>query len=179
MGSSFFIKSYLGDLVIDIKESSTKPGTELDAYTKKTTSPDWNNQLWTFVTSISEEGYYVLKNPASKLVIDVQENSTTPGTLLDAYTLKVLGTPPLQTNAPNQMWSFMPSSVPNYYFIQSNLGDLVIDVQRDSTKPGTLLDAYTKKTTSPGWNNQLWTFIDESGHQVTPPPPPVVTPPPP
>jgi hypothetical protein len=51
MASPFFIKSKLGDLVIDIQGASTKPGTQLDGFTKKTKSPEWNNQLWEFVTS--------------------------------------------------------------------------------------------------------------------------------
>ena len=46
----------------------------------------------------------------------------------------------------------------SWFFIQSKLGDLVIDVQGAKTKPGTLLDAFTQKTKSPDWNNQLWTF---------------------
>src|ERR1700689_1299510 len=36
---------------------------------------------------------------------------------------------------------FMPSP----FFIQSKLGNLVIDIQGSSTKPGTFLDAFTKK----------------------------------
>jgi hypothetical protein len=68
--------------------------------------------------------------------------------------------------------------VAGYYFIQSKLGvDLVIDIQGASTKPGTPLDVFTKKTKSPAWDNQLWTFVDEKGKSVTPPPP--FTPPPP
>jgi hypothetical protein len=174
MSSPFFIKSKLGNLVIDIQGASTKPGTPLDAYTKKTTSPDWNNQLWEFVTS-HFEGSYVLQNPASGLVIDVQGAKTNPGTPLDAYTL-LLSPPPIVANPPNQLWTFSASTEAGYYFIQSNLGDLVIDVEGAKTVPGTHLDAYTMKTKSPDWDNQLWTFIDENGNSVTPPPP---APPPP
>ena len=178
MSSPFFIQSKLGNLVIDIQGASSKPGTLLDAFTKKTAGPNWNNQLWQFVTS-SFEGSYLLQNPATNLVIDIQGANTKPGAPLDAYTLKKDGSPPLDTNAPNQLWSFVPSSVPGYYFIQSYMGNtpLVIDVEGNSAKPGTNLDAYTKKTTSPDWNNQLWTFVDEQGNSVTPPPP--FTPPPP
>jgi hypothetical protein len=176
MPSPFFIQSKLGaDLVIDIQRASTKPGTPLDAFTKKTTSPAWNNQLWTFVKS-DFEGMYLLQNPASMLVIDLKGASTTPGTLLDAYTIHMIGSPPLQSNAPNQIWTFLVSPVAGYYFIQSQ-SCLVIDVAGGSTKPGTPLDGYTKKTKSPDWDNQLWTFVDEQGNRVTPPPP--FTPPPP
>ena len=58
----------------------------------------------------------------------------------------------------------------SYFFIQSKLGDLVIDIQGASTKPGALLDAFTLKTKGPDWDNQLWTFVDEHGNSVTPPP---------
>lgn len=40
MSSPFFIQSRLGDLVIDIQGANTKPGTLLDAFTKKTKTPD-------------------------------------------------------------------------------------------------------------------------------------------
>jgi hypothetical protein len=174
MSSPFFIQSKLGDLVIDIQGAATKPGTPLDAFTKKTSGPGWNNQLWAFETS-SFEGCYLLQNPASSLVIDIEGASTKPGTALDAYTLKKVGPPPLETNASNQLWTFLPSPVPGYYFIQSSMANLVIDVEGASTKPGTHLDAFTQKAGSPA--NQLWTFIDEKGNTVTPPPP--FTPPPP
>jgi ricin-type beta-trefoil lectin protein len=155
--------------VIDIQENSTTPGTHLDAYTQKLSGPDWNNQLWTFVDS-GVEGAYLLQNPASQLVIDVQGNSTQPGTPLDAFTEKVLPGPgPLPVRSPNQLWSVFPSSVAGYYFIWSKLGDLVIDVHRNGTTPGTPLDVYPKKTTGPDWDNQLWTFVNERGESVTPP----------
>jgi len=178
MSSPFFIQSKLGDLVIDIQGAGTKPGTPLDVFTKKTKSPDWNNQLWEFVTSNIEE-FYVIQNPASGLVIDVEGASEKPGTPLDAFTMK---TSPLGLIAPNQLWAFLPSAEAGYYFVWSNLGNgnLVIDVEGANTKPGTLIDAFTKKTKSPDWDNQLWTFVDEQGKSVTPPvytTPPVQPPP--
>ncbi|MGA8026655.1 MAG: RICIN domain-containing protein, partial [Bryobacteraceae bacterium] len=118
--------------------------------------------LWTFVTP-DAPGICFLQNPASGLVIDIQGASTKPGTHLDAYTKK--------SSYPdwnNQLWTFAPSSVSEYYFIVGD-GNLVIDVQGASTKAGTLLDAYTQKTSSPDWDNQLWTFIDEDGNFVPPP----------
>jgi hypothetical protein len=54
MSSPFFIQSKLGNLVIDIQGASTKPGTLLDVFTKKTKSPDLDNQLWEFVNSTFE-----------------------------------------------------------------------------------------------------------------------------
>jgi hypothetical protein len=96
---------------------------------------------------------------------------------LKAFTLEISAPPRLPANATNQFWTFSPSLEPGYYCIQSGLGNLVIDVEGAGTTPGTHLDAYTQKTKSPGWNNQLWTFVDEKGNAVTPPPP--FTPPPP
>lgn len=161
----FFIQSKLGDLVIDIQGASKKPGTLLDAFTKKTRRPDWNNQLWTFGTSEYPD-YYFIQSILGDLVIDIQGASTKPGTLLDAFTQK--------TKYPdliNQLWMFVPSAVAGYYFIQSvDTTNLVIDVQGASKKPGTLLDAFTLKTKGPDWDNQLWTFVDEDGNSVTPPP---------
>lgn len=189
MGSPFFIQSVLGDLVIDVEGASTKPGTLLDAWPRKTSGPGWDNQLWTFVAS-DEAGFYFLQNPASELVVDVQGNSTAPGTPLDAWPLKKLGNPgQLISNAPNQLWTFAPASKyvregsnwQSRYFIQSALGDgnLVIDVRGASTSPGTTLDAWPRKTPEQGWDNQLWTFVDEDGNEVTPPPQFTPLPPPP
>lgn len=45
------------------------------------------------------------------------------------------------------------------FFIQSKLGDLVMDIQGAKNAPGTLLDAFTKKTTAPANANQLWEFV--------------------
>ncbi|MBV9742371.1 MAG: RICIN domain-containing protein [Acidobacteriia bacterium] len=165
MSSPFFIQSKLGDLVIDIQGASTKPGTLLDAFTKKTKSPDWDNQLWTFETS-EWPNFYFIQSILDDLVIDVQGASTKPGALLDVFTQKTK-----TLDMVNQIWMFVPSTVAGYYFIQSaDSTNLVIDVQGASTHPGTLLDAFTQKTKGPDWDNQLWTFIDEHGNSVTPPP---------
>jgi hypothetical protein len=45
------------------------------------------------------------------------------------------------------------------FFIQSNIGDLVVDIQGNKTAPRTALDAYTKKTSAAGDANQLWEFV--------------------
>jgi hypothetical protein len=51
------------------------------------------------------------------------------------------------------------------FFIQSKLGapgkpgDLVVDIQGGKNTRGTLLDAFTKKTSAQGNANQLWEFV--------------------
>jgi hypothetical protein len=44
------------------------------------------------------------------------------------------------------------------FFIQSKLGNLVVDIQGSKNTPGTPLDAFTKKTSAPANANQLWEF---------------------
>jgi hypothetical protein len=168
MASPFFIKSKSGDLVIGLQDGSTRPGTLLDAFTRKAESPDRNYQLWEFVPS-TFKGYSLLRNPASGLVIDIQGASTKPGTPLKAFTISNLGTPPLDTNSDHQVWEFVPSSEAGFYFIQSGLGDLVVDVNGAAGDTGAHLSAHWKK--SSGTHHQLWTLVDEKGEIVTPPAP--------
>jgi len=168
MASPFFIKSKSGDLVIGLQDGSTRPGTLLDAYTRKAESPDRNYQLWEFVPS-TFKGYSLLRNPASGLVIDIHGASTKPGTPLNAFTISNLGTPPLETNSDHQVWEFVPSSEAGFYFIQSGLGDLVVDVDGAGADRGTHLRAHWKK--SSGTHHHLWTLVDEQGNCVVPPPP--------
>jgi hypothetical protein len=182
MASPFFIQSIFPTmphpLVIDIRGASTTPTTPLDVWWKKDASEGWNNQLWTFVQA-TEINYWFLQNPASGLVIDVTggpNEYTSPGTFLDANTLN---------GNYNQVWTFLPSEVENYYFIQSALSyipptpeptvdSLVIDIQGNVEQRNTRLDVFTQKGTD--WDNQLWTFVDENDNFV-PPPPYVITPP--
>jgi hypothetical protein len=183
MASPFYIQSKLLSepaLVIDIRGAGTTPKTPLNVSLKTSTIQDRNSQLWTFVQA-PEINYWFLRNPTTERVVDVTgdpDAHTTPGTLLDADTLNF---------DYNQVWTFIPSEVEQYFFIQSALSyipstpkpdylSLVIDVQGNSTQPNTALDVYTQKKSSPDWDNQLWTFIDESNHFV-PPPPLVVGPP--
>jgi hypothetical protein len=46
------------------------------------------------------------------------------------------------------------------FFIGSKLGgNLVIDIQKAGTTPGTPLDVYPQKMSAPGWDNQLWEWV--------------------
>ena len=103
--------------------------------------------------------YFAIQNKLTGHVIDITQNSKTPGAHLDAYT------PKTSDNA-NQLWEFIPDPAGSgYYFIKSQLSGNVIDIQQNSTKPGTLLDAFSQKTS--GNANQLWEFVADpagSGH---------------
>jgi hypothetical protein len=88
------------------------------------------------------------------LVIDIQGAVNTPNTPLDAFT---------PNGGANQLWTLVLDAASGYHFIQSNLKDpkgnhLVIDIRGAINTPGTLLDAFTKKTKN--YDNQLWQFVE-------------------
>jgi hypothetical protein len=161
MSNKFFIKSKLGDYVVDIEEAKSptpKPGTPLDAYTQKSTNNE--NQLWSFVASSSDPGFFFIKSELDGFVIDIQGGKTppAPGTVLDAFTQKSSG-------FGNQLWEVIPDgSNSEYFFLRSQLGDFVIDIQGGAAapKPGTALDAFPQKTSNNG--NQLWTLVSAPGN---------------
>jgi hypothetical protein len=104
-------------------------------------------------------------------VIDIQGASARSGTPLKAFTICNLGTPPLETNSDHQVREFIPSTEAGFYFIQSGLGDLVVDVNGASGDTGKHLAAHAKKADGTDGNHQLWTLVDEKGAMVTPPAP--------
>ena len=123
----------------------------------------WSLGVWAFdaqsfsvPVTINVVTDYVFIRSKLGNVIDVAGASTAPGTLLDAYPQKSVGTD-------NQLWKFVADPAGSgYYFIESKLGN-VVDVAGASTAPGTPLDAYPQKST--GTDNQLWQFVaDPAGY---------------
>lgn len=162
MPSPFFIQSKL-DLVIDIQKALTTAGTPLDAYTKKTKWPDWDNQLWLFQSAPTGTlvKYYYLESSVPGLVIDIDGGGKKTGLQIASKS----------ATAASQLWRFVAApGETDYYFILNNTGNLVIDIQGGGTKPepDTLLDVFKMKTKSPEWNNQIWKFVDDSGKVVKP-----------
>lgn len=101
----------------------------------------------------------MIQNPATGHVIDIQENSTVDGAVLDAFHPK---TSPGESSA-NQQWVFViDQSGSGYYYIQNPLTQHVIDIQGNSTADGAVLDAFHMKN-APGENhaNQLWQFVPD------------------
>ena len=141
-------------LVIGI--DTTKKGNYLTAQTMAKKSPDWDNQLWDFVTVPLIENAFFLKHRKTGLVMDCHGGGTTEGTLLDAYMLK----DPSPEYPNNQTWMFQrnPPGTGTFYFIFS-IGkgtNMVVDLQ-----PGGSIDIWPQKTKSPDWNNQQWGFVKE------------------
>jgi Ricin-type beta-trefoil lectin domain-like len=162
MANSFFIKSNLGhSLVIDVQGAIDKAGTLLDSYPQKLTSN--KNQLWSFVRGPASQpgSFFIQSQMSKKLVIDIQGAKTKPGTPLDAWTKK-------SRNNKNQLWRSVPGpfNSPYYFFLQSLLGDLVIDVYGARTEKDTPLDAWTMK--SKNHRNQLWTLESAPGNVIEP-----------
>jgi len=106
----FFIKSVLGNYVIDIEGGGTAPkaGTLLDVFTQK--SSNNGNQLWTSVAGpAAHPGFFFIKSALGNYVIDIAGGGTAPkaGTALDAFTQK-------SSNNGNQLWQLV--SVPGNSF---------------------------------------------------------------
>jgi hypothetical protein len=100
---------------------------------------------------------FFIQSKLGDLVMDIQGSKNAPGTLLAAFTKK--------TSAPanaNQLWEFVPGPLDGYYFIQNPSTGLVVDIQGAKVSPGTLLDAFTKKSSYPGSANQLWAIYPGS-----------------
>jgi len=120
----FFIKSVLGNYVVDIEGGGTapKPGTLLDAYTQK---PNNNgNQQWTAVPGpAAHSGYCFIKSALGNYVIDIAGGGTAPkvGTSLDAFTQK-------SNNNGNQLWKLV--SVPGNSF-----NPKIANIQNNPTSP--------------------------------------------
>jgi hypothetical protein len=178
MSDPFFIQSVLDGLVIDVQEAKASAGTPLDTYTMKFTpgpSPATpaqidkaKNQLWTFVPGPLPNSFFIASLLDSNLVIDIKGAADKSGTPVQVFSKKPTDTKAHIDNARNQLWTWTPVEVPpprlppGYFFIQSLLdGNLVIDIKGGDTKPGTLLQVFSKKPTDTeahinAAKNQLW-----------------------
>jgi hypothetical protein len=169
MSKTFVIQSLVpGGYSINIGGAKPVVGEYLDVYTNK---PAGKNQVqqWTFVASSDHPNYFYIENPPSGWVIDIagwQSGTVTPGTLLDAYTQK----PPVDSS--NQLWKAVPGPLPNYFFIQSLLNDLVIDIAEHGNgaagvKDGANLNANHRKDPYENTSaNQLWTVVSADGFNL-------------
>ena len=94
-------------------------------------------------------------------VIDIQDNSTEAGALLDAYPPKAgqsLTKP--TTFAANQAWEILPDPLhTSHSIIQNPATGNCIDIRENSIDPGASLDAYPAKKEHN--DNQLWDFLPD------------------
>lgn len=90
VGVSFYIRSRLGNLVLDVQGGNTNPGTPVIVYPQN--SPASRNQLWT----VTRDGY--IQSQLGNLFLDVRGSNTNPGTPVIIYS----------RNSPasnNQLWT--------------------------------------------------------------------------
>jgi hypothetical protein len=163
------IKNKLTGNVIDVKGSSTQDGALLDAYHAKTAKGENPaNQIWEFNPDPAGSSYYFIKNPLTGHVIDIQDNSTVDGAVLDAFHAKTAkGEDPS-----NQLWQLISDPAGSgYYFIQNKLTGNVIDIKGNSKADGAALTAFPLKLF--GNDNQLWKALGgdfpPAAKMVTPP----------
>jgi Ricin-type beta-trefoil lectin domain-like/Fibronectin type III domain len=107
LGSPHYIIKVAGssDLCIDIRAAAQTPGAVLQIWQVKLTG-DNANQLWDFVPDPFGSGSYVIQNPQTGLVIEIQNASRTAGTPL------VLGRPQLFDNAQQRWVATVPPGDP-------------------------------------------------------------------
>ena len=108
----------------------------------------------------------MIRSLLNQHVIDIENNSTSPGALLDAYTAKSGTVPVLNPGDPppklaaNQTWEVLPDPAGSQHKIIKNPGTgNCIDIQNNSTSPGVRLDAYPVK--SKDNQNQLWDLLPD------------------
>lgn len=96
--------------------------------------------------------FFVQNKMQANLVIDIEEKFGPPhaGTHLDGWSKKSIA------EAGNQLWNFA-AGPSGYYYLQSNLDGLVVDIAKASTQPGAPLIVYTQKPLIDA-DNQLWAF---------------------
>jgi hypothetical protein len=131
----FFIKSNLGhNLVIDVQgEGKTEQGAKLQSNPQK--SPSTNSQLWKLepILSLLPVEGVIRSRLGESLVIDVQGDKTTKGTLLDIW--------PQGSGKFNQLWFIIPepgnSYHPNITAIVPNTGGYGFAVTGTGFQPGT------------------------------------------
>ncbi len=105
----YYIVSKLNGNVIDIQEASTKAGALLDAFPRKSTEdgqPGSDNQLWYFVTDPQYPSYCRIVSKLNGNVIDVEGGSTTAGTPIDSFPVKL-------TVTDNQLWEVINGEFPD------------------------------------------------------------------
>ncbi|KAI9492018.1 ricin B lectin domain-containing protein [Zychaea mexicana] len=142
----FYIKSSLGENVVDVYNGETAADTELIIWPQKYN--DNENQLWRY-----EDGYLI--NKKSEMVVDVRGGETQSDTPLIQYERKM-------TMASNQRWGYDGG------FIHL-LADprMVLDIRGGGSRKGTKVILYKRKEDDN--DNQRW-IIEPFGQPFQPEP---------
>jgi len=146
--------------VIDVKGGTAQAdGTPLQIYPRN--NPVTNNQLWEFVPSKENAGYFLIQSLLGNVAIHVKDGTAQARTALQVYEEDL--------NHKSQLWTVVPApaEVQPFFYIQSLLGDFVIDVKGgQQLADGTPLQIYPKN--NPLTHNQLWTLNTIKGNIFIP-----------
>ena len=125
--SSYFIKSKLNGLVLDIRVSNPLPGALVQMWTQN----NGLNQQWT----ITDDGF--IKSKLNGLVLDIRASDPRPGAFVQMWT---------QNNGMNQQWTITDDGI-----IKSKLNGLVLDIRVSDPLPGAFVQMWTQNN---GMNQQ-------------------------
>ncbi|KAF7724312.1 hypothetical protein EC973_001158 [Apophysomyces ossiformis] len=128
----FYIKSYLGDLVVTVRDGSVNTGAQIDTWSNQRSG----NQLWRYTNGF-------LINQRSNLALSLNNDS------LDASTLIVQRAAGSPRNL-KQQWGYDNGAI----FSHAKT-DFVLDVRGSSTTQGTDIILYQSTNN----NNQKWALI--------------------
>jgi chitodextrinase len=134
--------------VLDIQNNSTALDTPIIAYPQNGQPTD--NQLWRFVPDNNGDGYSFIESK-SGMFLDIQGNVSTSRTPVIAYSDNSEHGLPIE----NQLWKFSNG------YIQSRLGNLVLDIKDDNPDKGAIVIVFTKNR-HPVTDNQRWTLVPAS-----------------
>ncbi len=125
--STYFIKSKLNGLVLDIVLSNPLPGSFVQMWTQN----NGLNQQWT----ITDDGF--IKSKLNGLVLEIRASDPRIGAFIQMWT---------QNNGLNQQWTITDDG-----FIKSKLNGLVLDIRASNPLPAALLQTWTQNN---GLNQQ-------------------------
>jgi Ricin-type beta-trefoil lectin domain-like len=146
--------------VIEINNTSVLQGNKPTA--EQTLSPPKfaANQTWEVLPDPAGSRHSIIQNPATGYCIEIQNNSTSRGALLDASAEK-------KSDNKSQLWDFLPDPFGSeYFFIQNPQTGYVIEMDKgSSSKSGASLVVNPRRLFDN--NFQLWAGVDPAWTPAT------------
>ncbi|ADO71147.1 Ricin B lectin [Stigmatella aurantiaca DW4/3-1] len=137
------LQSRLADVLISVQDNDRRQGSSVTVSPSRRNARD--NATWDLVPA---SGGFYIQNRETGRVLDIEGANPQPEA-------RVITWP--YSGAPNQLWRFVPSSVPGYFYIQSQLNGLVLDIKGGDPQRGAQLISYPMKHSDA--DNQLWRVV--------------------
>ena len=118
--SSYFIKSKLNGLVLDIPGSDPRPGAFIQTWTQN----NGLGQQWT----ITGDGF--IKSKLNGMVLEIRGSDPRPGAYIQTWT---------QNNGLGQQWTITGDG-----FIKSKLNGMVLEIRASNPLPGAFIQTWTQ-----------------------------------